>query len=686
MNAVSSSSTIVRTPLFGRRLLIARLAWTAVIVLALIVFIVSLPVRANELRMIPAEGEPRVTYQLRPGDAPVLDEIGLSLSTYAVYITGGEFIFVCVYLICGFVIFWRKSDEWFPMLVSAVLVAYGVSALYNTNALVKVYPQWAVAVYPLYTVAFGGLAFLCFIFPSGKFVPRWTKWFAFAWLGWGVLWALLPNTPLNIYTWQPSQRRMLYLIVYGLAIAVQVYRYLRVSTPPQRQQTRWIILGLLAAFIGFSIVVVPTYFIPQLFIPGTLGMGYTLFAMPMIVISLLFIPLSVTIALLRYRLWETAGLVNRTLTYVVLTIVLGIVFLLSVFVVQQIFTAFTGSSEAVIPVGVAMLLIGVLFNPTRRTLQRMIDRRLYGLDVTQLDANRNTEFTPGVHSERMLGAYRVGELIGRGGMGEVYRGHHDALNRDVAIKVLSDSLARQDVFRARFEREAQTVAALRHPNIVSMFDFGITGSTYYMVMEYVAGQELGDYLKQVKHLSLDATRVLLEDICAALDYAHGQGLVHRDIKPSNVMLQKITMTDANIDTQRPFRAILMDFGIAKTITEGTSMTQTGMLGTVDYIAPEQAVSAKGVDKRADIYALGVMTYQMLTGQLPFSGENSAMVLLSHLNAPPPDPRTIMPDLPEEAAMSILRALSKEPDARFDTAGEFAQAFRGNESTIHIEIR
>jgi hypothetical protein len=672
MNAVSTSQTIVRTPLTGTRLLLVRLAWAAVMLFSVTVFLVSLPVRAAELRVVPAVGEPRTTYQLRPGDMPFVEEAGITLDGYALYVTAGEFIFGSGYLIASMVIFWRKSNEWLPILSASSLAAYGVSALYNTNALMKARPEWSWPVYALYAVAYSTLAISFFIFPTGTFVPRWARWIGLAWGIWAVLWVLFPTTPLNIYTWRATPRALLYLGVFGAAVATQVYRFRHVSTPPQRKQTKWVILGIALAFLGFALLVIPTILYPQLYEPGYLGLAYTLSALPLFVISGLFVPLSVTIALLRYRLWETDGLVNRTLAFAALTAALAVIFSLSVFIVQRVFTAVTGSSEPIIPVGVAMLLIGVLFNPTRRWLQRQIDQRFYHLDVETLAPKPDTELIPSAYSGRMLGVYQVGELLGRGGMGEVYRGFHPALNRTVAIKVLAGALAENETSRVRFEREAQMVARLRHPNIVSMFDYGVADSTYYMVMEYVAGQELADYIEQVRCLPLDATRLLLEDVAAALDYAHGQGLVHRDVKPSNVMLQKMT---TSATSQRPFRAVLMDFGIAKVITEGTGVTQTGMIGTLAYIAPEQIIAAKRVDRRADIYALGVMAYEMLTGQLPFEGENPAMMVMGHLQSPPPDPREIMPSVSENAAYAILRALSKDPEDRFDSAGEFVKLLR-----------
>jgi serine/threonine-protein kinase len=280
-----------------------------------------------------------------------------------------------------------------------------------------------------------------------------------------------------------------------------------------------------------------------------------------------------------------------------------------------------------------------------------------------------------------LGPYQVLEQIGRGGMAEVYKGHHPRLDRTVAIKILparlsSEAGAGPGVFAGRFEREARAVAALRHPNIVQIFDFGDIEGTYYMVMEYIRGRDLSALVRDQAPFSLALTRSLIEQLASALDYAHAQALVHRDVKPSNVLLEQDS-DEANGIKYQPdhYRVVLTDFGIAKILGGDTAATQTGILmGTLDYIAPEQIRSAGNVDHRADIYALGIMLFQMLTGQLPFKNDNPGMVMMAHLQTPPPDPRQLRPDLPEPLALAVLQALAKNPDERFGSAGELARIF------------
>lgn len=260
-----------------------------------------------------------------------------------------------------------------------------------------------------------------------------------------------------------------------------------------------------------------------------------------------------------------------------------------------------------------------------------------------------------------IGQYEIGEPIARGGMSEIYKGHHTRLGREVAIKILPAGMAAEADFRIRFEREARAIASLRHPNIVQVFDFGDIRDTYYMVMEFINGSDLGSVMNLQIGLPLDQVSHLSEQIASALDFAHQHGFVHRDVKPSNVMLE------GN-------RAVLTDFGIAKLRAGDTGATKTGMLmGTLNYIAPEQIRSSGEVDYRADIYSFGVMLFQILTGELPFASENPGNIMMAHLQKEPPDPRDLRPELPREAAQAILQALEKEPKKRQVTASDLAKA-------------
>jgi eukaryotic-like serine/threonine-protein kinase len=262
---------------------------------------------------------------------------------------------------------------------------------------------------------------------------------------------------------------------------------------------------------------------------------------------------------------------------------------------------------------------------------------------------------------RRIASYTLLESIGYGGMAVVYRARQDSLDRTVAIKVLSESLAASPEFKQRFKREAQTAANLRHPNVITVYDFGEDErGVPYLVLEYVEGPTLADLMD----VGLDDERVadLLDQIAAGLDYAHARGVVHRDVKPGNVL----TTADG--------RVVLADFGLAWLI-EGAQLTLTGgMIGTPEYMSPEQAAGLP-FDQRADVYALGVVLYEMLVGDRPFVAETPFGILLQRLQEPAPSVLLARPELPEAVGDVLDTALLRDPASRYDSAGALARAFR-----------
>ncbi len=280
-----------------------------------------------------------------------------------------------------------------------------------------------------------------------------------------------------------------------------------------------------------------------------------------------------------------------------------------------------------------------------------------------------------------LGKYQLQERLGRGGMAEVYKAFHPNLNRFVAIKVMHPHLAEAPDFLGRFQREAQAVAQLHHPHIVQVFDFDVEGEQHYMVMEYIAGITLKDYLddlfRRSERMPVDEVLSLFRALLDAVGYAHAQGMVHRDLKPANIMLE-VKDEGRGMNASREtssfrihpssFRPVLTDFGIAK-IVGGSTFTASGMtVGTPTYMSPEQGQGETG-DARSDLYALGVMLYECLTGQVPYQGDTSVAVLLKHLNAPIPPLRETRPDLPASLERVVTRALAKTPEERYPSASE-----------------
>jgi serine/threonine protein kinase len=263
-------------------------------------------------------------------------------------------------------------------------------------------------------------------------------------------------------------------------------------------------------------------------------------------------------------------------------------------------------------------------------------------------------------SGQQLGQYELIELIGKGGMATVYRAIQRNMAREVAVKVIEPDLAEEAEFRMRFEREARIIAQLQHPNILEIHDFGRQGNLTYLVMRLMTGGSLKDELR-AEPMSYERVLQITGQIASALNYAHGRGIVHRDLKPSNVLLDD----DRNV--------ALTDFGIAKMVgaTTISDLTIAGeVMGTPKYMAPEQWRS-EPVDGRADVYALGVLIYQMLTGQVPFSAQTPHSLMYQHLDRMPTPPHTIRPSLPLALGPVILKALAKNRDQRYDTAGELA---------------
>lgn len=270
------------------------------------------------------------------------------------------------------------------------------------------------------------------------------------------------------------------------------------------------------------------------------------------------------------------------------------------------------------------------------------------------------------------GRYKIDEVIGQGGMSTVYKANDPNLRRVVAVKMIHPHMSSDQDFVRRFEEEAAAVAQLRHPNIVQVFDFNRDGDTYYMVLEFVPGESLQDRLTRLeqigRQLSIGEVLKYADDICKAVDYAHQRGLIHRDLKPANVML--------NVHGD----AVLMDFGIAK-IIGGQHHTATGaVIGTALYMSPEQ-IKGFEVDKRTDIYSLGVMLFEMLSGKPPFQADSAMSLMMMHVNDPVPDLRQLRPDLPQGLIAVIERALSKDRNQRFQTAGELAEMLRNSLNPI-----
>ncbi|MCT8139779.1 Stk1 family PASTA domain-containing Ser/Thr kinase [Anaerobacillus sp. CMMVII] len=258
--------------------------------------------------------------------------------------------------------------------------------------------------------------------------------------------------------------------------------------------------------------------------------------------------------------------------------------------------------------------------------------------------------------KRISGRYQILETIGGGGMANVYKAHDAILNRHVAVKVLRPQFSDDDEFIRRFRREAQAATSLSHPNVVSIYDVGEEADIYYIVMEYVAGLTLKQLIQQRGSLPIQETVNIIMQISSAIAHAHENHIVHRDIKPHNILISENG------------EAKVTDFGIARAMTSATITHTNSVMGSVHYLSPEQARGGL-VNEKSDIYSLGIVLYEMVTGKVPFSGDTAVSIAIKHLQTEVPSPRKFNPTLPQSIENIILKATAKDPFYRYANVRE-----------------
>ncbi|WP_354643981.1 serine/threonine-protein kinase [Kitasatospora camelliae] len=280
---------------------------------------------------------------------------------------------------------------------------------------------------------------------------------------------------------------------------------------------------------------------------------------------------------------------------------------------------------------------------------------------------------------QQLAGYRLERLIGRGGMAVVYRAEDLRLGRTVAVKLLAPELARNDVFRQRFARESKIAASIDHPHIVPVYEAGEAEGVLYIAMRYVRGRDLRALLDREGPLPVRQTARIAVQVASALDAAHAHELVHRDVKPGNILIAEGT------DSEHPEYAYLTDFGLTKKSLSLTGLTTVGQfVGTLDYVAPEQ-ISGKPVDGRCDVYSLGAVVHEMITGFPPYERDDDLALLWAHLNDPPPRLTARRPELPEALDEVIATAMAKTPDDRYDSCLGFITALRAADVVQAAEV-
>ena len=662
----STSSTATNLRLNGPNLPVARSVFVILSLAAVILFSIGVPLYYE-----------RFIQTLEPGTQATLAEMGLSPAFYTAYRTSLVVLLAIGFAVAGMIIFRYKSDEWLALLVAFTLIGQGVNA-FGPLRRVEEIPTFRIPVDFIVSLILMGLPLSCYLFPDGKIQKRWMWYVAGFWFVWLMVSTFWVSFPVNLFG-RTKTENLVYqfslLAVLGTGIYAQIHRYRNTDSAIKREQLKWIVFGVsIGILVGVGLNIFDLFFDAAVSSAGA-RLVEDLLTLTVSVIAQFMVPIAVVFSILRYRLYDIELVINRSLVYGLLTIFLAAVAGGLLAGLQGLFRAITGQENPpTLGIVVATVAVFSLFNPTLKMSRNFVNKRVFGIEFDFEGAKRQNaklekvSHLP-VHAITTLGEYTALELIARGGMGEVYKARHPTLNRTLAIKVLSTYFKEDPDFNKRFAHEAEMMARLKHPNIVNIYDYGEQDGLPYIVMEYLSGETLSDLLKRRDCLPLEESLPLLRDLASALDYAHEQGIVHRDIKASNVIIEPITTSTS----ARMHRAILMDFGIARFSGERTKLTMTGdMIGTADYISPEQIHGVEDLDGRADQYSLGVLAYWMLTGRKPFERKNTWALIKSHLEEPPPDPREII-SIPESAAHAIMKALAKKPEERFASAGKFVEA-------------
>ena len=642
-----------------------RAAWIAYALFALIMFVIAfqIAVPAYIETPLPPLVEDWSTEEVFFAFA----EAGLTPESYVYTFGGLDTLFFIVSGGIGLLVFLRRSDDWMGLLTSFVLYHFGVMFSF-INELPIFAPQHEPYVSVMNSIFLVAFILFLLVFPDGRFVPNWMR-YGFVFIGmYSVGEVLIPA--LSSVSWNEGIGAFITLGIWGLPAFSQGYRFRHNPRLVVRQQIKWLALTLGSMFVIFLVVFSALALVPWLSEPGGTQLIIHDLLWMMILVPIFMVPISVGIAITRYRLWDIDIVINRSIVYALVTLFLGMVFAGGFFGIRALIQATLGGDQPLYPVILSAIVVAGLFTPASRRLRRFVDRRLYGIDVDYSDAARHEEALRKSMAQEepvsSFGKYKALGLVGRGGMGEVYRAKDPDSGNEVAIKTLYiRGEGHKEELVKRFRREAKAIEELKHDNIVKLFDYGEEGEVPYMVMEFIHGEALSRMIRGRGRLALEVVLPVAQGIAAALDYAHGQGIVHRDIKPSNVIVEQLD--------GKPPRAVLMDFGIARMVSAMTALTGTGgMVGTLDYISPEQIQGSHQVDGRADVYSLGVMAYQMMTGELPFKQRNPGALIMAHLSTPPPDAREIVKDLPRRAAKAIQKAMAKEAEDRFERAGEFVE--------------
>ncbi len=528
------------------------------------------------------------------------------------------------------------------------------------------HPLWRGMAAVLYiAVPAGAMVFLA-LFPSGRPVPRWSL----AVVPVALIPFVIQCVDMVVYRAYSVPVAAAMFLATSSFLGFQRYRYRR-SSLREQHQIRWLSFAGVA-FLSIQVIAVVAV-LPLLHDPARPGFQLLKLLYEFLLLASYFVALaSLLFSAARYRLWDIDRVINRTIVDAVVTLLLGAAATVAFFALDASLRGALETSGTV-SAAVSFAIAVILFAPMRRRIARWIDRRFYGigLDYEGLVAKavRATQLALPT-TTTAFGAYDELVLLGRGGMGAVYRAHHPEFGVEVALKVMSPALADERDAQARFLREAQVLETLVHPNIVPYLASGHDHGLAFIAMQYIEGEDLAAVLRSRRRLTLEEALPILDGIAAALDFAHGKGVIHRDLKPANILLEG-RPTDA-LSTRSPR---VMDFGVAHLVDAPGNADDDSLVGSLHYIAPEQIQHPNRVDARADIYSLAATTYELLTGRTPFREATALGLVMAHLRQPPDDPREHEPTIPAVAAAAVIKGLEKAPEKRFATASAFVGALR-----------
>ena len=643
---------------------ISNFIWVVVVVASVGLFIFGWPIRLHELISPPAD------------IATGLEEDGLSPSVWAAGMLGSETILMLGCTVVGFLLYFQRRKEVVIFFTSLALITFGTGILNVLDAVVTSYPQIEFIVRFQKVILWSLLLLVFYIFPTGKFEYRWSIWSYAGWLVFTWSWFIFPKSPHNMTKMAVFATAWVFWVNFIWLISgvvILLHRSIKSSSSVDRQQTKWVIWGLGGAVIFAFVEELPSMLNPLLLDHSTpQGIEYAIISTLIFSVGVLLFPIGIAFSIQQKRLWEIDFIINRGLVYAVASLLI-VFLLLGIFsLLTSFFTAITSAAFDRFAVLISVVSVILIYSPLKRWIQAVVDRLVFGIQIDYQKTDRSDskyQMQEYGWSGRTVGCYEIGKFLHRGKTGIVHQAVDTKTGKSVAVKFLHSHLAENPAYRRAFMSEAKTLSSLDHPNVIKFLDYEEENiTTCYIVMEYISAKNLVDKLKDKKQLGLDEANYILSQVASAVDYIHTHGVIHLDIKPHNILLKEDSFSPYG------YTPILTDFGISRMVENQSPNLPGDVSGTFDYISPEQIYRPNRLDEKADIYSLGVLAYQLVTGQLPYNFNQTAALLLAHIHQPPPNPMVFNPELSAKSTFAILKAMSKDPSQRYEDASGFAEGF------------